>query len=75
MLAYAPRSEVAGLTDATWLEWLDQGLPNKAFSDGPGGKLGSLAYRWPGQNTDDIDMDGLIEAVRQRLKTPLTETV
>jgi len=75
MLAYAPRSEVAGLTGTTWLEWLDRGLPNKAFSEGPGGNLESLAYRRPGRNTDDIDMDGLIEAVRQRLKTPLREPV
>ena len=36
MLAYAPRDEVAGLTGRKWLEWLDQGLTEKAFTDGPG---------------------------------------
>ena len=75
MLAYAPRDEVAGLTGTIWLEWLDQGLPNKAFSDGPGRNLESLPYQKPEQNTDDVDIDGLIEAARQRLKTPLTEPV
>ena len=75
MLAYAPRDEVAGLTGTIWLEWLDQGLPNKAFSAGPGRNLESLPYRKPDQNTDDVDIDGLIEVVRQRLKTPLTEPV
>lgn len=75
MLAYAPRDEVAGLTGSAWLEWLDRGLPDRAFSDGPGVVLESLPYRKPGQKTDDIDVDGLIEAVRQRLKTPLTEPV
>jgi Domain of unknown function (DUF4381) len=75
MLAYAPRSEVAGLSGTTWLEWLDQGLPSKVFSDGPGGHLESLPYRKPGQNTDDVEIDGLIEAVRQRLKTPLAGPV
>ncbi len=75
MLAYAARDEVAGLTGTSWLEWLDQGLPNKAFSDGPGRYLDSLPYKKPDQNTDDVDIDGLIAAVRQRLKTPLAEPV
>ena len=72
MLVYAPRDEVAGLTGSTWLEWLDRGLPNNAFSNGPGASIESLPYRKPDQETDDIDIDGLIAVVRQRLKTPLT---
>ena len=36
MIAYAPRDEVAGLTGTSWLEWLDRGLSENAFSEGPG---------------------------------------
>ena len=75
MLAYAPRDEVAGLTGTNWLEWLDQGLSSKAFTDGPGRNIESLPYRNPGLETSDIDIDGLIQAVRQRLKTPMPEPV
>lgn len=73
MLAYAPRDEIAGLTGTRWLEWLDEGLDDKAFSDGPGRNLESLPYRKPAPETNEIDVDGLIEVVRRRLKTPLRE--
>ena len=73
MLAYAPRDEIAGLTGTSWLEWLDRGLTYKAFSDGPGRNIQSLPYRKPDADTADVDIDGLLEAVRQRLKTPLAE--
>jgi hypothetical protein len=75
MLAYAPRDEVAGLTGRNWLEWLDRGLPNKVFTDGPGRNIESLPYRKLDLDTKDVDIDGLIEAVRQRIKTPLPEPV
>ncbi len=75
MLAYAPRGEVAGLTGSSWLEWLDRGLADKAFTDGPGRNIESLPYRKTDVEADGIDIDGLIEAVRQRLKTPLSEPV
>ncbi len=75
MLAYAPRDEVAGLTGTHWLEWLDQGLVSKAFTDGPGRSIESLPYRNPDLETSDIDVDGLIQAVRQRLTTPIPEQV
>ena len=75
MLAYAPRDEVAGLTGTNWLEWLDQGLGSKAFTEGPGRNIESLPYRNPGLETSDIDVDGLIQAVRQRLKTRVPEPV
>jgi hypothetical protein len=75
MLAYARRDEVAGLTGLRWLEWLDRGLPEAVFSDGPGGNIESLPYRRPGLDTSDIDVDGLLEAVRQRLTTPIPESV
>lgn len=73
MLAYAPRDEVAGLTGPSWLAWLDRGLPEKAFSEGPGRSLESLPYRQRDADTGNVDVDGLIEAVQLRLKTPLPE--
>lgn len=75
MLAYAPRDEVAGLTGRYWLEWLDRGLPEKTFADGPGRNIESLPYRKPDLDAGDVDIDGLIDAVRQRIKTPLPEPV
>jgi hypothetical protein len=77
MLAYAPRSEVAGLTGRAWLEWLDRGLEAKPFSEGPGRKLEDLPYRKPaasGAGNADVDVDGLIRAIQERLQTPLPET-
>lgn len=75
MLAYAPRSEVAGLTGNSWLEWLDQGLDDRPFSEGAGKSLESLPYRSPQSVGEDADLSGLIEAVKKRLMTPLAEDV
>jgi hypothetical protein len=71
MLAYAPRNEVAGLTGENWLHWLDQGLDQKMFSEGPGQNLESLPYRRPDAIEDDVNVQGIIDAVRARLQTPL----
>ncbi len=71
MLAYAPRNEVAGLTGEGWLRWLDQGLDDRPFSLGPGQNVESLPYRRPDAIEDDVDVEGLIRAVQQRLRTPL----
>ncbi len=73
MLAYAPRHEVAGLTGRAWLEWLDQGLERAPFSRGPGRSLADLPYRDPSASMREIDVEGLVAAVRRRLKTPLPE--
>ena len=73
MLAYSPRSTVAGLTGDAWLEWLDRGLDNKPFSDGAGRILESLPYMNPAQVDDDTDVRGLISAVRSRLRQQLPE--
>jgi hypothetical protein len=70
MLAYAPRGEVAGLTGDRWLEWLDQGLPDKPFTQGAGRYLESLPYRSPESIADEPDLAGMIDAVHKRLKTP-----
>ena len=71
MLAYAPRNEVAGLTGEGWLRWLDRGLDDRPFSQGPGQNVESLPYRRPAAIEDDVDVEGLIRAVKQRLQTPL----
>lgn len=71
MLAYAPRSEVAGLSGEAWLRWLDYGLPQNLFCDGPGRIVESLPYMNPESVDDDTDVGGLLDAVRQRLQQPL----
>lgn len=53
MLAYAPRSEIAGLTGKEWLEWLDRDLDDAAFAGGPGRQLLELPYRNPGAPVAD----------------------
>lgn len=73
MLAYAPRQEVAGLTGRAWLEWLDRGLDRQPFCEGPGRSLVELPYRDPARDRGGVDVDGLVEAVRRRLQTPLPE--
>lgn len=75
MLAYAPRDEVAGLTGASWLEWLDRGLPNKSFTVGPGQNIESLPYQKPDLDVSDVDVDGLVKAIQKRLETPLLEQI
>lgn len=71
MLAYARRDEVAGLTGKRWLQWLDRGLDNQPFSNGSGQILQSLPYQNRDRIEDDVDIDGLIKAVQQRLRAPL----
>ena len=73
MLAYAPRGDVAGLTGAGWLEWLDRGLEGRPFTEGAGRNLESLPYRRRESIDDDADIKGLLDAVQRRLKTPLSE--
>lgn len=73
LLAYAPRQTVAGLTGDAWLEWLDRGLDEPVFERGVGRQIGTLPYRDPSRADDDGDAAALIDAVRLRLKTPLSE--
>jgi len=75
MLAYAPRDEVAGLTGEGWLRWLDRGLDERPFSQGPGQNVESLPYRRPDAVEDDVDVEGLMRVVRVRLQTPLPAEV
>ena len=74
MLAYAPRKEVAGLTGSEWLAWLDRGLDEKLFTEGPGRSLQELPYR-RADSVSGADVDGLLDAVRRRLASPIPETL
>lgn len=71
MLAYAPRSEVAGLTGEHWLEWLDRDLDDAAFTRGVGRQLLELPYRNPDTLPGDHEVDALLELVRRRIETPV----
>ena len=71
MLAYAPRAEVAGLTGDEWLAWLDRDLDEPRFRQGAGRNLLDLPYRDPESVEDDVDIDGMLAAVRERLLTPV----
>ena len=71
MLAYAPRLDVAGLTGEAWLQWLDSGLAQPVFSDGPGRQILELPYRRPDAEIAVADLDRLVAAVRHRVATPL----
>jgi type II secretory pathway pseudopilin PulG len=71
MLAYAPRSDVAGLTGEAWLDWLDRDLPEPRFSKGPGRSLLDLPYRNPRTVGDTVDIGGMLVAVHERLRTPV----
>jgi hypothetical protein len=71
MLAYAPRSEVAGLTGDAWLEWLDRDLDQPRFQGDTGRKLLELPYRRPDDELSGLDLVDVVAAVRQRLATPV----
>jgi hypothetical protein len=71
MLAYAPRSEVAGLTGDAWLAWLDRDLDEPRFRQGAGRSLLELPYRKPETLAADVDVDAMLAAVRERLQTPV----
>ena len=71
MLAYAPRQDVAGLTGADWQAWLDKDLDQPLFTQGAGSELMQLPYRNPAGDFGDLNVDELVGAVRQRIRTPL----
>jgi hypothetical protein len=71
MLAYAPRGEIAGLTGDAWLAWLDRDLDESRFLRGAGRVLIELPYRNPETAAKDVDIDGMLTAVRERLQTPV----
>ena len=71
MLAYAPRGDVAGLTGEAWLAWLDHDLAEPHFLKGAGRSLLDLPYRNPANAEHPADIDGMLSAVRERLRTPV----
>jgi hypothetical protein len=71
MLAYAPRSEVAGLTGDAWLAWLDRDFDQPRFQGETGRKLLELPYRRPDDDLSALDLVDVVAAVRQRLATPV----
>lgn len=71
MLAYAPRSEVAGLTGEAWLEWLDRDFDAPRFRSETGRKLLELPYRRRDDSLAGMDLIGVVALVRQRLATPV----
>ena len=71
MLAYAPRSEVAGLTGEAWLAWLDRDLSHPQFVSGPGRQLLELPYRRPDVDVPSSEVYALVTAIRQRVATPV----
>jgi hypothetical protein len=71
MLAYAPRADVAGLTGEAWLAWLDRDLAEPHFQKGAGRSLLDLPYRNPASMELSSDIDGMLAAVRERLRTPV----
>ncbi len=71
MLAYAPRAEVAGLTGDAWLAWLDRDLDEPRFREGAGRILLELPYRNPETVAGDENIDDMLAAVRERLRTPV----
>lgn len=73
MLAYAPRREVAGLTGAAWLGWLDRGLEDRPFTTGPARVLEELPYRRERPDDASLDFRELTRVVGLRIRTPLPE--
>lgn len=63
-LGRRPRAEVAGLTGRRWLEWLDQGLPGRPFSEGVGRALVEAPYR----SGTDVDVEALLRLAREWLR-------
>ena len=73
VLAQLPRNEVAGLAGEAWLRRLDDGLPQKLFSEGPGRQLIELPYQRANAVTGDQDISALMRVARERLRTRFGE--
>jgi hypothetical protein len=66
-LHVAPRDEVASLSDAPWLEYLDLTWEGAAFSSGPGRLLPEIAYGTPARLAAlaPEDVDALVALLRK----------
>lgn len=63
-LAAFPREQIAPLTGAAWLSFLNRTGGEQVFSDGPGHALEAFAYRPP----SGTDPAALIDAVRRWIR-------
>jgi len=54
-LTHFPRHQVAGLTGAAWLEFLDRPFPERPFSSGVGAVLSDAPYR-PDAQIEDLPL-------------------
>lgn len=70
-IAAFPREQVASLTGAAWLSFLDRTEGRHAFSEGPGRALEISAYR----QAATVNSSGLINAVRSWIKLHRKERV
>ena len=68
-LAAFPREQVASLTGAAWLSFLDRTDGRHTFSEGPGRVLETSAYR----QAPAMDTGGLISGVRYWIKAHRSE--
>ena len=63
---------MAGLVGEHWLNFLDQGLDEKFFSQGIGKQLASLPYR--NKDVSELrDMSALLNVVKLRIETPISQ--
>ena len=70
MLAYESRDAVAGLVGEEWLEFLDQNLEEKYFSQGIGRSLVLSPYQNP-KDLTSVNVTELCDLVKKRIKTPI----
>ena len=65
-VSVAPRANIAGLTGQAWLDFLDQGMKNKPFTQG----IGQCLINTPYQNkiSVNVDINQLILLCQQWLK-------
>jgi hypothetical protein len=61
-----PEDEVAGLTGKSWLQFLDQSMPDHPFSQGAGQCLATAQYQ-PAM-PDNIDLDAVFSLCEQWIK-------
>ena len=70
-LAFTPRSDVAGLSGTSWLQFLDNSYTGSEFSEGPGQLLVTLAYSTPAtrDRVPTVELEALVNLVRQWIRS------
>lgn len=67
-ISTAPRNEVASLTGNRWLMYLDQGLKDAPFSQGPGRCLAESPYRSEPAELDAAELAAVFECCQTWIK-------